>query len=281
MKNSDKKRLHDIFEPSTKHPLIRLVFIVALRLGGEARLVGGAVRDWLSGQPVDDIDMVVNLPIKKFAEQMAKEGIKIFETGYNHGTVTLYDAATKIEVTQTRVDLKTDGRHATVAYKRDWISDALRRDFTINAIYLDESGEIFDPLGGQEDLQKGRLRFVGDAKSRILEDALRIIRYCRLLPRFGWGSEDKQTQNVIKENANLCFDLSGERIASELRQIMVGNGVMQVIDAPVVQRAYDICAGFVLQRKHPRIVGERINETERVYAIVLVRNRGDFNIHVH
>ena len=118
-------------------------------MGGEARIVGGAVRDWLAGFPVVDIDMAVNLPIETLMSHLFGSNIKVVETGLQHGTVTLFDNDDAIEVTQTRVDLKTDGRHAIVAHYSDWLRDAARRDFTINAIYLGADGKIFDPLGGK------------------------------------------------------------------------------------------------------------------------------------
>ena len=114
----------------------------------------------------------------------------MIETGLSHGTVTIAQDGENIEVTQTRVDLETDGRHARVGFSTDWVADASRRDFTINAIYLDADGRIDDPLGGLADLRGGVLRFAGEAAQRVEEDALRMLRYCRFLPRFGGGRPD-------------------------------------------------------------------------------------------
>ena len=205
------------------------VFAQAHALGGEARIVGGAVRDWLANYPVGDIDMAINLPIATVANHMVACNIRVVETGLKHGTITLYDDDDRIELTQTRVDLETDGRHAIVAHDQDWARDAARRDFTINALYLDSSGGIFDPLDGKADLQAGRLRFAGDAGLRVQEDALRIIRYCRFLPRFAATGIDLQAQKALREHASLCAGLSGERIANELRRIMFGGGLKAVI----------------------------------------------------
>jgi len=156
------------------------IFAQAQALGGEARIVGGAVRDWLSNYPVGDIDMAINLPIETVASHMVACDMRVVETGLKHGTITLYDDDNQIELTQTRVDLETDGRHAIVAHDQDWARDAARRDFTINALYLDKSGGIFDPLDGRADLQAGRLRFAGDAGLRVKEDALRRQRATNL-----------------------------------------------------------------------------------------------------
>ena len=211
-----------------KRPLIKKIFTEATALGGEARIVGGAVRDWVAGYSIGDIDMAVNLPINELAAKMTTQNVQVLKTGLNHGTITLYDQNDSIEVTQTRVDLKTDGRHAVVAYEPDWASDAVRRDFTINAIYMDKDGVFFDPLDGLKDLKRGRLRFAGDAGERIQEDALRIIRYCRFWPRFSECKIDQKTQNILRKHANLCKGLSGERLANEFRRIMVGGSLEQV-----------------------------------------------------
>ena len=212
-----------------QRPLVMQIFAQALALGGEARIVGGAVRDWLAGYPVGDIDMAINLPIETVASHMMACDMCVAETGMKHGTITLYDNDDQIELTQTRVDLETDGRHAIVAHDQDWVRDATRRDFTINALYLDSSGGIFDPLDGKADLQAGRLRFAGDAGLRVQEDALRIIRYCRFLPRFAATGIDPQAQTALRKHASKCAGLSGERIANEMRRIMVGGRLKDVI----------------------------------------------------
>ena len=212
-----------------QRPLVLQIFAQAHALGGEARIVGGAVRDWLAGYPVGDIDMAINLPIETVASHMMACDMCVAETGMKHGTITLYDNDDQIELTQTRVDLETDGRHAIVAHNQDWVRDATRRDFTINALYLDSSGGIFDPLDGKADLQAGRLRFAGDAGLRVQEDALRIIRYCRFLPRFAATGIDPQAQTALRKHASKCAGLSGERIANEMRRIMVGGRLKDVI----------------------------------------------------
>ncbi|XDZ71363.1 CCA tRNA nucleotidyltransferase [Alphaproteobacteria bacterium LSUCC0744] len=227
-----------------QRPLVRQIFDGARALGGEARIVGGAVRDWLAGYPVGDIDMAINLPIETVASHMRAHQMRVVETGLKHGTITLFDGDDQIELTQTRVDLETDGRHAIVAHDRDWTSDAARRDFTINAIYLDADGAIFDPLGGQADLQAGRLRFAGDAGQRAQEDALRMMRYCRFLPRFGIAGIDPDARDALRQNAHLCAALSGERVGYELRRILRGNsfalGIAMMNDTAIDQAALGV-----------------------------------------
>lgn len=222
-------------------PLARQIFEIAADAGFEARIVGGAVRDFLrengvgTDQPPSDIDMAVAAPIEIAAKAFRAAGLRVIETGLSHGTVTVLDprasdgddpASAKkpisIEVTQTRVDVTTDGRHATVAFRDDWLGDAQRRDFTINAIYIRADGSVDDPLGGRADLAAGHLRFVGDAAQRVCEDALRMLRYCRFLPLFGRTGSVPDAIAAIAENADLARALSGERVAGELARIYAG-----------------------------------------------------------
>ena len=220
-------------------PLAARLFDLVRKEGYEARIVGGAVRDWLAGLPIGDIDMAVAAPIDAFADACRADGIRVIETGLSHGTVTVLsparpgggnpDAANSdsanagiggpIEVTQTRVDLETDGRHAVVGFSDDWKADASRRDFTINAIYIDADGQIDDPLGGRADLESGTLRFAGNAAQRVEEDALRMLRYCRFLPRFGSAGIDPAAAAALRDAAPTAARLSGERVAAECRRL--------------------------------------------------------------
>ena len=211
-------------------PLVHKIFTAARELGGEARIVGGAVRNWLAIMPVADIDMAINLPIEQVSAHCAKAGMRVIETGLKHGTITLVDARGAIELTQTRVDVETDGRHAIVAHKADWAADAARRDFTINAIYLDQAGVIFDPFDGQTDLAARRLRFVGDAAMRVQEDALRMLRYCRFFQSFSADKVDPEAQAALSAHGALSGQLSGERVASEMRRIMRGDRLFEVVE---------------------------------------------------
>ena len=232
--------------------LARRIFDISAKAGFEARIVGGAVRDWLAGRPCGDIDMAVNAPIGEMAVAFQSDGLHVIETGIAHGTVTVLErsaeASDKIEVTQTRVDLETDGRHAVVAFDDDWLADARRRDFTINAMYVDAIGTLHDPLDGAADLAAGRLRFVGDADSRVQEDALRMLRYCRFLPLFGSAGVDPQAYEALRANAGRAANLSGERVAGELRRIFQAAGAVTAITL-MHQSGVDIAA-----------VGHRLNE---------------------
>ncbi|MGC6516436.1 MAG: CCA tRNA nucleotidyltransferase [Candidatus Puniceispirillaceae bacterium] len=191
-------------------------FLIARSANGEGRLVGGAVRDWLLDRPIGDLDMAVNVPISDFCDAARKAGHRIIETGLSHGSVTLMVAADSIEVTQTRSDVSTDGRHAKIGFHPSWEKDAGRRDFTINALYLDQDGHLFDPLGGMADLQQKNLRFIGKPAKRIEEDYLRILRYFRFLSQLDGFEACPQALREMKPHLAGLSHLSGERIIAEL-----------------------------------------------------------------
>ena len=153
-----------------RRDVVGYIFDAAKTHGGEARIVGGSVRDWLAGRVVSEIDMAVSLPIQVVADELRQnQCVKVINTGLDHGTVTVVCGDDAIELTQTRSDEETDGRHAVVQFQDDWVQDAVRRDFPINAIYLDADGQVFDPLNGQADLAARHLRFVGMAADRVLK----------------------------------------------------------------------------------------------------------------
>jgi poly(A) polymerase len=192
-------------------------------LGGPevTRAVGGAVRDTLAGLPVVDIDLATKLPPQEVVARLEAAGIKAVPTGIAHGTITAVADGHPYEVTTLRRDVATDGRRATVAFATDWVEDAARRDFTINALYADPlSGALFDPVGGIADLAARRVRFIGDAGQRIDEDHLRILRWFRFLARFGGGAPDAATLAVVSGRAAKLRALSRERVADELLRIL-------------------------------------------------------------
>ena len=203
-------------------PAIQKAFALAKQAGGEARLVGGVVRDWLAARPLGDIDMAVNVPIERFCACAKQANIRIIETGLAHGSVTMLYENQMIEVTQTRADIETDGRHAVIGFHPSFATDAHRRDFTINAIYLDETGAIYDPLGGQADLAHRRLAFIGDAAHRISEDYLRILRYVRFVATIDDIAIDDKIIAQIKTQSKGLYQLSGERIIHELIKLFKG-----------------------------------------------------------
>ena len=188
---------------------------------GETRLVGGAVRDTLAGEPVKDIDLATRLAPEEVLARLEKARIKAVPTGIAHGTITAILSSGPVEVTTLRRDVSTDGRRATIAYTDDWREDAARRDFTINALYADpETGEVFDYFGGAEDLAAGLVRFIGEPLQRIAEDHLRILRYFRFHARFGKGAPDPASIAACAARANDLMALSRERIADELLKLL-------------------------------------------------------------
>ena len=203
---------------------------LAATLGtGNARFVGGAVRDTLLGLPVTDIDVATPLAPKRVVELLESAGIKAVPTGIAHGTITAVSSGTVVEVTTLRRDVSTDGRRATVAFTDDWREDAARRDFTINALYADpKTGEIFDYFGGLADLEARHIRFIGDPLQRIAEDHLRILRFFRFLARFG-DTPDPAALEACTARANDLMALSRERIRDELLKLLVAPDAVRVL----------------------------------------------------
>ena len=187
---------------------------------GNARFVGGAVRNALLGAAVMDIDIAVPFPPRETLKLLEAAGIKAIPTGLDHGTITAIRGDKLFEITSLRRDVATDGRHAVVAYTREWDEDAARRDFTINALYAAADGEIFDYTGGLEDLIAGRVRFVGDASARIAEDYLRILRLFRFHAWYGKGEMDAEALRAAAAAKAGLKQLSGERIAAELLRLL-------------------------------------------------------------
>ena len=189
-------------------------------LGGNGRFVGGAVRNALLGKPVSDIDIATPLLPEDVGARLGKAGLGAVPTGIEHGTVTAIANGRPFEITTLRRDVSTDGRRATVAFTADWAEDARRRDFTMNALYADANGEVFDSVGGVEDLKAGRVRFVGDPVTRIREDYLRILRLFRLHAWYGKGDIDPAAlRAAAAEKAGLA-QLSGERVQKELLRLL-------------------------------------------------------------
>ena len=193
------------------------------------RFVGGAVRDSLLSRPVVDIDIATTLPPEEVIRKAEAARLKAIPTGLQHGTVTLVSSGRPFEVTTLRRDVKTDGRRAEVAFHDDWEADAARRDFTINAIYAKADGTLFDPVGGAEDLQAGRVRFIGDAAKRIEEDALRILRFFRFHLRYGKGAPDAAGLAACRAAVDKLDILSIERIRDELMKILSADDPLPVL----------------------------------------------------
>jgi poly(A) polymerase len=188
--------------------------------GFEARVVGGAVRNALLGRAVADIDIATTALPEQTTAAARAAGLTVIPTGIQHGTVTVLSAGIAHEVTTLRRDVTTDGRHAVVAFTDDWAADASRRDFTINALYCDAAGAVFDPLGGYPDLCARRVRFIGDPTARIHEDYLRILRFFRFTAEYSDGPVDAAGLAACSQSRDGLSRLSAERIRVEILKIL-------------------------------------------------------------
>lgn len=182
--------------------------------------MGGCVRKALCGENIDDIDLATTLVPDEVKKRLAKKEVKVIDTGISHGTVTAILNRKKFEITTLRKDVSTDGRHANVQFTLSWEQDALRRDFTINAIYADIEGRIFDPENGTSDLQNGRIKFIGSPEERIQQDYLRILRYFRFFAQYSKIDHDQDNVRSIKRHINGLNKISNERIFHELEKIL-------------------------------------------------------------
>ena len=187
----------------------------------ELRFVGGCVRKLISGEKVDDIDLSTNLKPENVIEVLKKNNINFYETGIEHGTITAVINKRSFEITTLRKDIRTDGRHAQVEYTDNWLEDASRRDFTINSIYSDLDGNLFDPFNGRKDLNDGLIKFIGDPAKRIKEDYLRILRYIRFFLGYSKNQHNKNTVKIIKQNLIGLNQVSKNRQLQELKKIIL------------------------------------------------------------
>ena len=186
---------------------------------GEIRYVGGCIRKILNNEAVDDIDLATNLEPQEVCEILKNNNIKFYESGIEHGTITAMIDNFKFEITTLREDVETDGRHAKIKFSKDWKKDASRRDFTINSIYSDDAGNLFDPFNGKKDLENGYIKFIGEPDKRIKEDYLRILRYLRFYSNYSKHHHDTDVIKKIKINIGGISKLSKERLFDELKKI--------------------------------------------------------------
>src|SRR6266853_597115 len=199
--------------------------------GEEARVVGGAVRNALLDIPCGDIDIATTAVPAEVIRRAKAAGIKSVPTGIDHGTVTLVVDAQPFEVTTLREDTETFGRKAKVAFGRDWIRDAERRDFTINGLSVDADGVVHDYVGGLDDIAARRVRFIGDPDQRIAEDYLRILRFFRIHAAFGAGEPDREGYLACVRGRAGLASLSAERMRMEMLKLMVAEGAAVAIAA--------------------------------------------------
>ena len=207
-------------QPWMTSPKTRAV-LDALAAGGiGVRFVGGCVRDALLGRKIADIDLATDAAPERVMELLRKAGLKVIPTGLSHGTVTAVSGGVPYEITTLRQDVETDGRRAVVTFTADWEADAARRDFTMNALSLEANGMLHDPFGGLEDLRAGRIRFVGDARQRLTEDVLRLLRYFRFYAHYGRPPPDAEALAACRDMAHMLPRLSAERVRVELLKLL-------------------------------------------------------------
>jgi len=218
------------FEEMSKSTKVLEIFKAISNFGKESeiRFVGGCVRKILNNERFDDIDLATNINPEQIKECLHNYNINFYETGIEHGTITATIDKKNFEITSLRKDIKTDGRHATVKFTNDWKEDADRRDFTINSIYADLEGNLFDPHNGFKDLENGIVKFIGDPEKRIKEDYLRILRYVRFFLSYSKQAHNPEIKKIIKQNISGILNLSKERLLDELKKLFLSNGFVKL-----------------------------------------------------
>jgi tRNA nucleotidyltransferase/poly(A) polymerase len=214
------------FKNIKKETEIEKIFraIHSFSANSEIRYVGGCVRKIINKENFDDIDLAVNLNPKDVCEALNKNDIKYYESGIEHGTITALINNIKFEITSLRKDVDTDGRHAKVEFSDNWKEDASRRDFTINAIYADIDGSLFDPFDGKKDLENGKILFIGNAEIRVKEDYLRVLRYIRFFLNYSKAKHEPSVIKIIKKNLAGVSGISPERLLDELQKLVRSKG---------------------------------------------------------
>ena len=250
-----------------KVPGLQRVFALIADAGGEARVAGGAVRNGLLDEPVGDIDIATTLPPQKIMEAFKAAGISVHPTGIDHGTVTVVVDHIPYEITTLRRDVKTDGRRAVVAFTDDWKEDALRRDFTINALYCDARGKIFDYTGGYADTLRKRIIFVGAPKLRIDEDKLRILRFFRFLAAYEKMTADPASLAACVRFKKGLLGLSAERIAREMFKLLVGPKAVPILK---LMAKHKVLKFIISHTEEFRVIG-RLPRDPLLRAFVLAR----------
>ncbi|GAA5109473.1 CCA tRNA nucleotidyltransferase [Bartonella jaculi] len=206
-----------------QHSHIQTLLRVLSLDGEEARIVGGAVRNQLLEQPISDVDIATTCLPQQIIARVEEAGFKAIPTGIAFGTVTVVAESCSYEVTTLRSDIETDGRHAKVAFCRDWQKDAERRDFTMNALYCDAAGNLYDSVGGLKDIASRTVRFIGLAENRIREDYLRILRFFRFFAWYGEGRPDVQGLKACVCLKGGLQKLSSERIWAEMKKLLMAS----------------------------------------------------------
>ena len=285
--NFIKKTIRNIF-PFYKNRELKFIFNL-LHQGFPkekvvARFVGGCVRKYLSGEKIDDIDVATILTVDEIKNRLSKTNLKVIDTGLEHGTITVISKKFKLEITTLRKDIKTDGRHAIIKYTDDWQLDSERRDFTINAIYLDINGKIFDPQNGTTDLKNKNVKFIGDPQKRIEEDYLRIIRFIRFKIMYDLRVE-RTTIDAIKQNLDGIKQISKERVLIELYKILELKGFLNINESSDLKEIFRIIFPEFLYidrlKRFKKVYNLPYIDRDILLAVLLIDNKANHEYFFH
>ena len=231
---------------------IKIIFNIVKSANAKAWIVGGAIRDYLINKEIYDIDFVINIDINQFLENINKKNIKINSTNIDYKTISIILNNREYQITSFRKDLISFGRSAFVDFTHTLYEDAKRRDFTINALYLDEKGNLIDPFGGYKDIINKKLRFIGDPICRIEEDHLRILRFCRFCGTFPIIDIDKNLKEKIIKKANKISILSNMRIRNELYKILMATN-------------FELCLSMLVELELDKYILKKFNKSKNIY----------------
>ena len=271
------------FQKIKKETEIKKIFKIIEEFSStsEIRYVGGCVRKVINNEVVDDIDLAVNLNPDEVSKIFKKNNIKFYETGINHGTITALIDNKKFEITSLRKDVLTDGRHAKVEFSNNWYEDASRRDFTINAIYADIDGNLFDPFDGKKDLENGKIKFIGEADKRIKEDYLRILRYVRFFLNYSKKKHDLSIIKIIKQNLDGFNKISPERLLDEFKKLFYSHGFVKltkdIFCSEIIKLIFPQFKNINIFKKLNNFAKENINNLDFVFLISLMIIDGSDN----
>ena len=240
----------------------------------ELRYVGGCIRKILNNESINDIDLAVNLKPDECMDALKKNNIKFYETGIEHGTITAIIGNNKFEITSLRKDIFTDGRHAKVEFSNNWFEDASRRDFTINSIYADIEGNLYDPFNGKKDLKNGKVEFIGDPEKRIKEDYLRILRYIRFFLNYSKQDHNHEIKKIIKKNINGISNISSERLLDEFKKMVKSNGFIKLFKDPfceeIIKLIFPQFSNFRIFKKLNSFARKSIFDLDYILIICLM-----------
>ena len=273
-KNLNQKKSFFIDLKHDKSTLLLFSAIEDYSQTSEIRYVGGCVRKILNKETIDDIDFAVNLKPKECIEALKNYNIKYYETGIEHGTITALVENNKFEITSLRKDISTDGRHANVEFSNNWFEDASRRDFTINSIYADIEGNLYDPFNGKRDLDLGKVEFIGNAEKRIKEDYLRILRYVRFFLNYSKLEHRDEIKKIIKQNISGISNISPDRLLDEFKKIIKSKGFLKLFKDPfceeIVKLIFPQFKNFEIFRKLNNFTKKKYSEVDHIFLIALM-----------